>query len=200
MNTRSFSVINDLNQAVSVAIRTKGIQELTKSTPERQVIPAGATAGFDIVLNSTAALDFKQSVAYIINDQHRMKFTVKAKIRPIALELSSKELHFAFPLGSLDSAVSSIHACTISFMRLSVTMLRQIQRQVTITNTSNAAAEYRWNIEGSSCYSIEPRAGAIPPYETATATVMFFPTDNGAPSCSCALMVKGGDSAIPPPT
>ena len=59
-----------------------------------QVIPPGASAGFDIVFWSAAPSLFRRTVKYIINGVHAFKFTAIAETVPLDLGISTEVRQF----------------------------------------------------------------------------------------------------------
>jgi hypothetical protein len=71
-------------------------EELKKSSPLSQVIPPGATAGFDVVFCSSIPQIFYNTINYTINGYHTYIITISAEVTPITLELSKDQLQFRF--------------------------------------------------------------------------------------------------------
>jgi hypothetical protein len=155
--------------------------ELNGSGPASQVIPSGGIAGFDIQLTSSEVQDFAERVEYVINGNHTFMFNVEANIRPIACEIRPEVLKFEFPDDSTDV---------------------ELTRQVSIVNTSDAAAEYRWEtdpVNGSS-YVLNPSSGVIPPNGTVKCSVTFRALSKPSADAVMKLLVQGGDELAPPPS
>lgn len=57
-----------------------------------QVVPPGASAGFDIIFCSMEPTSYRRTVKYIINGVHVFKFTVTAEVVPLDLVLSTEVL------------------------------------------------------------------------------------------------------------
>jgi hypothetical protein len=93
--TKSFTVFNDLPQAILVALQYE-TEELARSTPVSQLIPSAQVAGFDITLCSSTPQSFSRQVSYTLNGHHTYKFLCKAEITPVELQLSRSELTFRF--------------------------------------------------------------------------------------------------------
>lgn len=71
--TKTFSVRNDLRNSISVVLISDRV-ELKKSNFSRQIIPSGATAGFDIIICSRNLGNLRTNVKYIINGVHEFEF------------------------------------------------------------------------------------------------------------------------------
>jgi hypothetical protein len=99
-------------------------EELKKSSPSSQVIPPGATAGFDVIFCSTLPQIFYNTITYTINGYHTYIITVNAEVTPITLELSKDQLYFRF-------APDTLHPLSV------------ISDTVTLTNPFNQKAEFK---------------------------------------------------------
>ena len=95
-NVKSFFVSNDLKTHVLVTVPVNIRDELKESFPSSQVVPPGATAGFDIVFHSTSIQTFQQAIYFTLNDHHKLKFVVFAEVVQIDLTLSHDEMMFRF--------------------------------------------------------------------------------------------------------
>eukprot|EP00941_MAST-03F_sp_MAST-3F-sp1_P000816 g816.t1 len=170
--TQSFSVYNDLNSNVFVALKLNDSDALAQSFPPSQVIPSGSTAGFDIVLCSTQEGKFKETVQYVINDNHTFKFNVVADVVPITIDFSKTEINFSFEPDNLDSSVTEMLA---------------------LTNPGNAETEVRWILRNPA-FQIEPSSAVIGPNETVDVAVTFTPTLRCKSEDSIELKISGGRS------
>ena len=110
---KCLAITNDLSQSILVEVDLKDAEELSKSTPKSQVLPPGATGGFDICFLTRLQLApgqtsrvFRKPIKYIVNKRHSFKVSVEAEVVPLVVEVSSKTLEFAFEEESLDRAVS----------------------------------------------------------------------------------------------
>lgn len=56
--------------------------------PASQVVPPGATAGFDITFCSKAVQTFQQAIYFSLNEHHKLKFVVFAEVVQVDLSLS----------------------------------------------------------------------------------------------------------------
>ncbi|CAE7914266.1 CFAP47, partial [Symbiodinium sp. KB8] len=73
---KSFSVFNDLPQAILVAMQYDA-EELSRSTPTSQVVPSAHAAGFDVSVCSAVPQTFQRQVVYTINGIHPYKLLIK---------------------------------------------------------------------------------------------------------------------------
>jgi len=105
---KCFAVSNDTDQPVHVAVDTHGNDILAKSTPHAQVIPAGSTAGFDIVLYMEAEQLYDTHFTYTVNGHHAFVVPVRALAVPVMLSLSKHKINFTFPGHSYQPTVSEI--------------------------------------------------------------------------------------------
>lgn len=119
--TRSFGICNDLAQAILVELRAD--QPEISVHPKAQVIPAGATAGFDVQFIPSEPQEFRYAVTYVVNGQHILKFLTLASVQPVTVNLSAKDLLFLFPEDSTDF---------------------EVRREVSIRNPGDADANIRW--------------------------------------------------------
>lgn len=110
---KCLAVTNDLTHSILVEVDVKDAEELARSTPKSQVLPPGATGGFDICFLTRLQLPagqnsrvFRKPIKYIVNKRHSFKVSVEAEVVPLVLELSSKSLEFAFEEESLDRTAS----------------------------------------------------------------------------------------------
>ena len=103
---RNFSVMNELRSACLVAIEVGAEDELQGTTPPSQVIPPGASAGFDIVFKCDDPTSYRRTVKYVINGVHVFKFTVTAEVVPIDLNTSTEDMTFRFPDGSVEQTMA----------------------------------------------------------------------------------------------
>ncbi len=106
-NVKNFGVINDLQQTVLVELKLpEGLVDLAATSPLAQVIPPGATAGFDIRFRPEVVEEFGVTVGYSINKRHNFAFQARARVVPVELEMSPREIHFRFPEFSADPDIS----------------------------------------------------------------------------------------------
>lgn len=175
---KSFFVTNDTPGSILVAIDAARFPELAQSTPAAQLIPAGATAGFDIIFSAASACDFAEAVGYTVNGHHPARFHVVGCAVPISVDVSTAAgsgrdaaLTYRFPKESTAPDVSDV---------------------VSLKNTGNAAAEFKWELPPGCAFRLSPEAGSIPPFGSLTCTATFVPTVGVANEAFAALRVVGG--------
>ena len=103
---KSFTVSNSTEGSILVRIDTHDNPALSKSKPASQVIPPGATAGFDLVLYLEGTTDVDTKFTYHINEHHQFQVPITAQAVPVMLQLSKKILNFIFPPQSFSPFVS----------------------------------------------------------------------------------------------
>ena len=204
LSTKNFAVTNDLGANVLVQVMFGEHEELSQSTPESQVVPPGATAGFDISFCSRtqppdgSSQSFRKTVAYIINEVHHFKFTVCAEVVPITVQLSHDDLLLRFPDDYTEPFVTEV---------------------VTVSNPGNATARYTWHRvsadqalrdsviaaasdeggpsvppAGPSAFSVVPESGEIEPFRSVNVDVTFAPAIGLANEDILVLKVDGGSA------
>mmetsp|Transcript_140642 Transcript_140642/g.244902 ORF Transcript_140642/g.244902 Transcript_140642/m.244902 type:complete len:2974 (-) Transcript_140642:636-9557(-) len=175
-NTKSFFVSNDLKTNIQIMVPTNIRDELKDSSPMSQVVPPGATAGFDIVFQSSSVQTFQQAIFFTLNDHHKLKFVVFAEVVPKDLGLSVDEMLFRFNEFVLDSTLT---------------------QPITITNHGNAEAKFEWLedgpiMPGNKPFTIEPLTGSIPALGSATANITYDPGSVIESVVTMRLKVEGG--------
>lgn len=106
--TQHFVVKNTLNNAVHVVLDTSSLEELSCTSPASQVIPAGATAKFQLSLRCHDVQLLKEKIQYCINGCHIQSVDVVAEVVAVTLELSNEELMFSFSLDNWDNYVEKV--------------------------------------------------------------------------------------------
>ncbi|PRP78761.1 hypothetical protein PROFUN_00934 [Planoprotostelium fungivorum] len=172
-NTKSFNITNNMKQSLLVALVVEH-EELKKSSPSAQVIPPGATAGFDVVLCSTTPQSFYNTISYTINGQHTYIITITADVSPINLDLSKEQINFRFSPDSLSSFASEM---------------------LTLTNPFNQVAEFK--CANGPNFVIEPSEGIVKPHSSLDMEVKFLPDSKMKYEETILIKVNGGpDKAI----
>ena len=169
--TKCFAVTNDLSQNVLVAMLFED-PAVESSSPKSQVVPAGATAGFDVAFCCQEEQDYKQSVGYVLNGIHQFKFTVTAQVVPISVDMSTEELCFKFEPDDLEFSVTET---------------------ITLTNPGNAPCEFRWKTKNST-FSVRPPKGVIDAFGTLDVDVTFTPALKQPRAEDLVLLISGGAS------
>ena len=169
---KSFAVSNDLKQTILVELLiTNGHEELQNTSPLSQVIPPGATAGFDVTFFSRVEQDYCQSFNYVINGLHTYKLSLQAEVQPITLNLEKDLVEFSFSSDSME---------------------RSTFENVKITNPGNATATFTSNVPRSSAFSVDPTSCTIPEGQSEILTLTFTPTHGVSNQSSIELCVEGG--------
>ena len=150
---KNFSVHNPLDKHILVTINCEQ-KEFSQSRPRAQVIPPGATAGFDIVFTSPTPNDFRSTLYYTINEKHSFHFACTADVVPMALSLPTNEIEFRF--GPSDESFSLSHTLELK-------------------NPFTAPVEYWWTKE-TDTFSITPTKGTVDPMGSVKAQIVFAPT------------------------
>ena len=140
--SKYFSVKNELRTSIMVRINVDGIDELSETDTEPQIIPSMQTGVFEIVCSSRIEQSFKNYATYIINEHHRFKFLVSAQIEPVQLDLSREVLKFTFP----DTNVEMFTTETLK-----------------IINKGNAPGKYKWEKAiQSDVFTVDKVQGEVP--------------------------------------
>lgn len=168
---RSLSFTNDLARAVVIKLG-KLPAEIAKSSPASQVVPAGATAGFDVWLSSSVEELLRRTLTYTVNDKHVHKVAITAEVVPIVINLSSSELNFAFTDPNPYDLQTS---CS---------------QELTLHNPGNCDAEFYW--ANREPFSASPEKGTLAPGAHLKATVTWTPEAGMANRQALALQVIGG--------
>lgn len=154
--TKSFSVFNDLPQAVLVSI-TYDSEELSRSSPLSQVVPSAQAGGFDVTMCAVQPQSIQRQIVYTINGLHSFKLLVHAEITPVQINVSRSELAFRFPEESLE---------------------RTLTESVVLKNPGNAPARFMWEGTNTS-FSVVPGNGVIRQGQSCTCEVTFTPPTGG---------------------
>jgi len=166
---KNFAVSNDLQRTVIVALG-KLETEVENSTPASQVVPAGATAGFDIKFSGAHEGKFKKTVQYTVNGRHMFKFTILAHVVPASILLNTSDLELNFNEQSLDQSVTET---------------------VTLENPGNAPAEFMWT--NRRAFVVKPERGTVAAFGTFECEVTWTPSPAFKNEEMLSLHVPGGD-------
>eukprot|EP00899_Mesostigma_viride_P006782 jgi/Mesvir1/16104/Mv08394-RA.5 len=171
---RVFAVTNDSARAILVALQLEGDPEIDPSSgPPVQVIPPGATAGFDIVLCSgNVNTTVTKTIAYTINGQGMsggaggravssktapavtpFTFTASAHVVPVTLNVKPAQLNFQFDARNWEPTVTET---------------------VVVTNPNSHAASFSWEVSHPA-FRVEPASGSIPRKGVMTVAVTWDP-------------------------
>ncbi|KPI85567.1 hypothetical protein ABL78_5374 [Leptomonas seymouri] len=166
----SLYVFNGTTASIFAAIPTDA-DGLVTVDPPSQVVPAQRMAQFDIHLCSHTVQTFQQAMRVAINQQHFMRFNIQAEVVPVEVTLSQKEVHMAL-LGQAEDPV-----CTA---------------QVTMANSGNCAASYRWLLPAACEFDVEPRSGLLEAGEQRSVLLRFCPAvGTSQAECEAKLEVEG---------
>eukprot|EP00437_Effrenium_voratum_P048369 CAMPEP_0181539342 /NCGR_PEP_ID=MMETSP1110-20121109/76325_1 /TAXON_ID=174948 /ORGANISM="Symbiodinium sp., Strain CCMP421" /LENGTH=362 /DNA_ID=CAMNT_0023670957 /DNA_START=20 /DNA_END=1105 /DNA_ORIENTATION=+ len=152
---KSFSVFNDLPQAILVAMQYDA-EELSRSTPTSQVVPSAHAAGFDVSVCSAVPQTFQRQVVYTINGIHPYKLLIKATITPVQIRMSRADINFRFGEDSLDKTLTE---------------------KLVLDNPGNAPAKFSWQGANAS-FSVSPVSGVIPRGGSQGIEVTFTPPNS----------------------
>ena len=108
----NFTILNELRNHALVAIDLGDEPEIAQ--PPTQVVPPGATAGFDLIFSCDTPMPYKRTITYTVNGTHAFKFTASANVEPIDLSLSVEELSFRFADGNLEPSMVASVTLTLS--------------------------------------------------------------------------------------
>lgn len=140
-SSKYFSVKNELRTSIMVQINVDGIDELSGTDTQPQIIPTMQIGVFEIVCSSRAEQDFKNYVTYIINGQHRFKFLVSAQIEPVQLEVNRDNIRFVFTENNNEMTTSET---------------------IKITNKGNAPGRFKWDKISGDVFSVDRTQGEVP--------------------------------------
>lgn len=174
---RNFTVMNELRSICLVAVEALEEEELAQSTPASQVIPAGVSAGFDIIFCSNEPVSFRRTINYVINGLHTFKFTATAEVVPTEVQLSTEELLFRFDDGNLDPSVT---------------------KTLTLTNPGTFPAHFTWEhpqgLKGKPAFLPHPMSGEVAPRKSLQVQVTFTPYLGAQSEHALTLQIRGGAS------
>jgi hypothetical protein len=173
----SLYVFNGTAAAILAGVPTDA-DGLVTVDPPSQVVPAQRMVQFDVHLCSHTVQTFQQVMRVAVNQQHFMRFNVQAEVVPVEVTLSQREVRMAL-LGQAEDPV-----CTA---------------QVTIGNSGNCAAAYRWQLPPSCEFDVEPRTGVLEAGEQRNIFLRFSPAvGTTQAACEARLEVDGavGDKVL----
>lgn len=160
---RCFSIRNELRSSILVEVNTSGIDELSQSDTEPQIIPTMQTGGFNIVFTSAAEMSFRQYITYYINRKYRFKFLVTALVEPVQLDIDRDVIRFSFA----DTNMEMVTYETIK-----------------IRNDGNAPGEFKWlpcmvklpTGEDHRLFYVEPDQGVVPAGAEYEVRIVYHPS------------------------
>ena len=167
--SKSFSISNGTMQNLMVRIELHGDKPLEKSTPTTQVVPAGATAGFDMTLYLEATIAVDTKFTYVINEHHSFDVGVTAEAVPVMLNMSREKIHFAFASSS---------------------NLMGAPEVLYLINPSNNLAEYK--VESNANFVAFPSQGTVEPMSQEEVQITYKPAQHTAHEATLRIDVLGG--------
>eukprot|EP00940_MAST-03C_sp_MAST-3C-sp2_P001239 g1239.t1 len=170
--TRTYSVFNDLQQSVFVKILTADVDELSETSITSQVIPANCAAGFDISFKRDTVGAFERKITALINGQHSKRFSVRASVVPLRLDVSKSRIRFEFVDSNLESSVSEL---------------------ITLRNPGNSPAMFEFITENE-CFTVSPPSDVVPAFGKMEALVTFSPQLSRPCDGTIKMNVKDGES------
>ncbi|CAM9548186.1 unnamed protein product [Chrysoparadoxa australica] len=168
-NLRNFALTNHLTQAVRVEIVQHNTKELAGTSPQAQVIPGLATAGFDICFRCMVPQAFRKMLQYSVNGGGNEAFTVLANVVPVNVELSKHEMVMEFEPDSLKASTS---------------------QALVLTNPGNAPCSFSWAAKG--VFSVVPESGTIAENKKMEVMVVWEPGPGCRTSEKLVMHVEGG--------
>ena len=174
---RNFTVFNELRNAALVAVDVGDEPEIKQPPP--QVIPPGATAGFDLIFSSEGPQSYRRTITYTVNGQHAFRFSAQATVEPIEISLNTDELTFRFADGNLQPSVAAT---------------------VTLTNPGTFPARFKWEqpYTGSdkrpAAFVPTQMTGEVPPKRSIGVEIIFTPYLGCQTEHMLTAIVEGGPS------
>lgn len=195
---KSWVVVNDLSQ--SILVELQGLEdELAMTHPVSQVIPPGATAGYDIALCSNTALSYAKSITYLINGQHQGKISLSAEVIPVVLTLSADALRFTGDSNSPGNIANGIagrpggQGAEGAGASIAETSGHDVFRErIFIANPGAHAAEFKWTMEPDSPFSVNPAVGLVDGGKQMELEVTFRPSSKTRCEETLTMHVNGG--------
>ena len=169
--SKNFTVSNSTMQSILVRIDTHGDKALERSTPASQVIPSGATAGFDITLYLESTTTLQTKFTYVINEHHSYEVPITASAVPVMLNMSRDKMSFAFPPSS-------------NSMKVGETLY--------LINPTNNLAEFK--IESNPNFMAVPSFGAAEPMSQEEVQIYYNPGQGTSHEATLKVDVIGGSS------
>ncbi|CAM9172605.1 unnamed protein product [Choristocarpus tenellus] len=168
-NARNSAITNKLQHSILVELLGTGLPELLGSGPAAQVIPAGATAGFDINFKCNTEQLFRKALQYSINKSAIQQFGVVAHTIPVSLELDQDEIDLEFAEDDMEPA---------------------IKHSVLMKNNGNSSASFSWTAKGA--FAVVPESGIMNPFSERRVEIIWTPQPGFKTSEVVILKVDGG--------
>ena len=166
---KNFAISNNLSKPIH--LRLENLEgEISMTKPPSQVIPPGATAGFDVCFNAKDMGSFKKYFIWTVNGFHSHKVSVLADVIPIQLNFDRTNIDMRFPDGSLESS---------------------IEEDIVVSNPGNAVAEYMFGKAGD--FECIPESGTVAPGDSAMVKVHWQPKGQGSSEGMISVHITGGN-------
>uniref|UniRef100_A0ABM5FY67 Cilia- and flagella-associated protein 47 n=1 Tax=Pogona vitticeps TaxID=103695 RepID=A0ABM5FY67_9SAUR len=173
-STRKMHIVNNLPIHVWIQVEIES-EELQQTSPLSHVMPPFTKTSIPVVFENNKLGNFRKSFTYTINQHHTGYVLVLAKIVPIALELSTREL-------TLNP--------TYSFLAES-----GFRTTVTLYNRKNYPAEFTWKpiiTDQGMAFSICPEKGIVEAYQDLECEVVWRPSFSAPTTGEFDLCVHQG--------
>lgn len=168
VNFKNFAICNTLQRTIFVELgELEG--ELASSKPNSQIVPMGATAGFDITFSSKEVGKFHGYFIWNVNGANTTKVAVSAEVVPLEIHIDRKVIRMCFSDSSLETFV---------------------EEDIILTNPGNSAAEYLWG--SSQCFTCSPVRGVIEQGQSCVTKLTWTPKPGASNEADLGLHVIGG--------
>lgn len=167
--SKTFTIQNNLTQHLFVSF-SKFPTEFAKSSPQSQVIFPQKTASFNLFMEGLKVGEYNQFLKCTINNHHEFIISVRAKIVPVEIKMSTNELQFKF---EEEQELSSI------------------TKQVVVSNPTTAKAQLSW-VGLNDIFSIKPSMCVCNPNQDVHFDVTYKPFCDDHNELRAILNVTGG--------
>ncbi|EAY17000.1 hypothetical protein TVAG_281170 [Trichomonas vaginalis G3] len=167
--TKQFTIQNNLNQHIFVTF-SKFSNEFSKSTPQSQVVFPQQTASFDLTVEGMNICEINQFLKYTINGSHDYIISCRAKIIPLEIKLSTKEIMFKYHEEQEEQTIT---------------------KQITVTNPTSARANLSWTGFNDN-FSIKPMNCSVQSNKEQIFDVTYKPNHENHSEVRVILNVQGG--------
>ncbi|KAJ7320665.1 hypothetical protein JRQ81_020176, partial [Phrynocephalus forsythii] len=173
-STRKIHIVNNLPIHVWIQVEIES-EELQKTSPLSHVMPPFTKTSIPVVFENNKLGNFRKSFTYTINQHHTGYVLVLAKIVPVALELSTRELNLS---------------PTYSFLAES-----GFRATVTLYNRRNYPAEFTWKpivTDQGMAFSVCPEKGIVEACQDLECEVVWRPSFSAPTTGEFDLCVHQG--------
>ncbi|XP_075769379.1 cilia- and flagella-associated protein 47 isoform X3 [Pelodiscus sinensis] len=173
---RKMHIINNLSVHIWIQVEIES-EELQQTSPLSHVLPPLSKTYIPVVFETNALGKFQKSFTYTINSKHTGHVLVVAKVVPVALELSARELILNPTPGFL---VATGYTTTVR-----------------ICNHRNYLAEFSWKpivTEKGIAFSIRPAKGIVEAYSDLECEVVWHPNFCSSETGEFNLCVREGNT------